>query len=66
MNTFNNSRKIEHPNYRSWQINYDYALLQMQNGFDLPNIPNVAPACLPTGNTPSNVEVRRDIIIDEC
>ena len=60
MNTFNCSRKIEHPGY--WEdpldFNYDFALLQMQNGFDLPNIPNVAPACLPTGSTPSNVDVR--------
>lgn len=29
----------------------------MQNGFNLPAIPNVAPACLPSGSTPANVNV---------
>ena len=58
MSTVDCFRKIEHPSYAWPKIDYDYALLQMQNGFDLPNIPNVAPACLPTGSTPSNVDVR--------
>ena len=60
MSTVDCSRKIEHPSYPGRKVDYDYALLQMQNGFDLPNIPNVAPACLPTGITPSNVDVRHD------
>ena len=30
----------------------------MKNGFNLPAIPNVAPACLPSGSTPANVNVK--------
>jgi len=46
---------IEHPNYSG--LNYDFALLRMRNGFNLPTISNVAPACLPSASTPSNVNV---------
>ena len=50
-------RIIEHPNYSGLSLNYDVALLRMRNGFNLPTISNVAPACLPSASTPSNVNV---------
>ena len=54
---FYSCRKIEHKKYNSQTVNFDFALLQMRNGFDLPNIPNVSPACLPSANkSPANVE----------
>jgi len=42
------NKKIEHPSYSNTRLNYDFALLRMRTGFNLPNIPNVAPACLPS------------------
>ena len=47
---------IDHPNYGSC-CNFDFSLLRMRNGFDLPSISNVAPACLPTIAKPENVDV---------
>ena len=39
-------------------MNYDLALLKLRNGFDIPNIPNVSPACLPSmDKAPANVDV---------
>ena len=53
-------RKVEHPSYRSKpNAEYDFALLLMEDGggFNLPNLPNVKPACLPTQSVPRNVIV---------
>ena len=52
----NNSRIVDHPNYGSC-CDYDFSLLQLQNGFNLPSLSNVEPACLPSIATPSNVDV---------
>ena len=63
MYTFYHFRKIEHPSNNNGGVNYDFALLKMKKGFNLPNIPNVAPACLPSrSSTPSNVDVRNYIV----
>ena len=50
-------RIFNHPNYDGSGPNYDFSLLRMKNGFNLPAIANVAPACLPSIATPQNVDV---------
>ena len=64
INIYHNFRKIEHDKYNNRRIEYDFALLRMLRGFDLPNIPNVAPACLPTGSRPTDVDVRKHYMIN--
>ena len=54
-------RKIEHPNYDKIAVNYDFSLLKMKDGFDLPNIPFASPACLPTASVPDGADVRGEI-----
>ena len=53
-------RKIEHPDY--YGSNYDFSLLKMKHGFDLPSIPFASPACLPTASVPDNADVRNNSI----
>ena len=56
-------RKVEHPSYRAKpNPDYDFALLLMADGggFNLPNLPNVKPACLPTQAVPRNVNVSEE------
>ena len=63
---FDSCRKFEHKKYsggwansNTYTVDYDFALLKLTNGFDIPNIPNVSPACLPSMNkAPANVEAR--------
>ena len=54
-------RKIEHPNYDSNALNYDFSLLKMKDGFDLPSIIFAAPACLPTASVPAGANVRNQM-----
>ena len=55
-------RKIEHWLYDDARINYDFALLEMKDPFDIPSIPNVSPACLPSRRrSPTNVEVTLNV-----
>ena len=61
-------RKIEHPNYDSNDPNhmtqsydYDFSLLKMKDGFDLPSIIFAAPACLPTASVPAGANVRNQM-----
>ena len=49
--------KIEHPSYSNATGNYDFALLKLEIGFNLPMIPFVSPACLPSVDSPENVDV---------
>ena len=64
---FDSCRKFEHKKYsggwansNTYTVDFDFALLQLKNGFDIPNIPNVSPACLPSMNkAPANVEARK-------
>ena len=49
-------RKLEHWKYNRQKVNFDFALLQMTHGFDIPSIPNVSPACLPKNKSPAKVE----------
>ena len=49
--------KIEHPSYSNATGNYDFALLKLEIGFNLPMIPFVSPACLPSADSPENVDV---------
>ena len=57
-------RKVEHPSYRGdLEVpSYDFSLLLMEKnrGFNLPNLPNVEPACLPTQAVPRNVIVSEE------
>ena len=56
-----NFRIIDHPDYYTTFDNrpfYDFSLLEMSNGFNLPILSNVAPACLPSIPRPSNVIVK--------
>ena len=58
-------RKVEHPSYSrtdSGGLSYDFSLLLMEKnrGFNLPNLPNVEPACLPTQAVPRNVIVSEE------
>ena len=48
-------RKLQHGNYAAATKGYDFSLLQLYNGFNLPNLPNVKTACLPTRGVPRNV-----------
>lgn len=50
-------RIFAHPDYSSSGPSYDFSLLRMKNGFNLPSISNAAPACLPTIARPQNVDV---------
>ena len=50
-------RNILHPEYSTSDtglISYDFALLNMRDGFDLPNIENAVPACLPASSLTIN------------
>jgi len=50
-------RKIEHPDYSNVTGNFDFSLLKMEIGFNLPMIPFVSPSCLPSADNPENVDV---------
>ena len=48
-------RIIEHPDYLVNDLNipsFDFSLLKLSNGFNLPAMPHASPACLPTANVP--------------
>ena len=54
-------RKVEHPNYNKADITQgnDFSLLLMEGGggFNLPNLANIEPACLPTQSPPVGSKV---------
>ena len=56
INSIIHFRIYDHPRYS--RLNYDFSLLRLKNGFNLPSISNVAPACLPSIARPQNVDVQ--------
>lgn len=48
-------RKREHKSWDSATYSYDFALLRLDVGFDLPSLANVKSACLPSRGVPRNV-----------
>ncbi len=52
-------RIVQHSQYNSRNVDFDFALLRLQNGLNLPTMSNVRPACLPTANPIDNEDVSK-------
>ena len=64
--SFSKYRALEGTDQETKAYNHDFSLLQLYNGFNLPNLPNVKTACLPTRGVPrnkNNVSACENVII---